>query len=127
MRIEIKYIKNFGEFEKERVVFQVNAPTNLGLYMVAESVKIAENAISSEIKNPYWFPDQDLKTGDLVVLYTKKGEKKSILNNDGSTTYFFYWGLENTLSSVEKPCIVLFETSWMFKEASSTANNEAKE
>lgn len=127
MKIEIKYIKDLGEPEKERIVFQVNAPTNIGLYIAAESVKITENAISSKIKNLYWFPDQDLKAGDLVVLYTKKGEKKSVLNTDNSTTYFFYWGLENTLSSMEKSCVVLFETSWMFKEASLNSNNEIKE
>lgn len=128
MKIEIKYIKDFGDPEKERVVFKVNAPTNIGLYVVAESVKVNDNAISSEIKNQYWLPDQELKIGDLVVLYTKKGERKSVLNKDGSTTYFFYWGLENPLSSVEKSCVVLFETSWTFKEASSTnGNDETKE
>ena len=88
MKVEIKYIKDFGDPEKERVVFKVNAPTNIGLY-----------------------------------------EKKSVLNKDGSTTYFFYWGLENPLSSVEKSCVVLFETSWMFKEAfpSTADNDETKE
>ena len=129
MKVEIKYIRDFGDPEKERVVFKVNAPTNIGLYVVAESVKVNDNVISSEIKNQYWFPDQHLKIGDLVVLYTKKGEKKSVLNKDGSTTYFFYWGLENPLSSVEKSCVVLFETSWMFKEAfpSTADNDETKE
>lgn len=128
MKVEIKYIKDFGDPEKERVVFKVNAPTNIGLYVVAESVKVNDNAISSEIKNQYWFPDQNLGIGDLVVLYTKKGEKKSVLNKDGSTTYFFYWGLEKPLSSVDKSCVVLFETSWMFKEASPiTDNDETKE
>lgn len=128
MKIEIKYIKGFGDPEKERVVFKVNAPTNIGRYVVAESVKVNDSSISSEIKNQYWLPDQDLKIGDLVVLYTKKGEKKSVLNKDGSTTYFFYWGLKNPLSYVDKSCVVLFETSWMFKEASPiTDNDETKE
>lgn len=126
MKIVIKYIKDFGNPEKERVVLKVNAPTDIGQYVVAESVKVNENAISSEIKNQYWFPDQELKVGDLVVLYTKRGEKKSVLNKDGSTTYFFYWGLENPLSSVEKSCVVLFETLWMYKEASPVTDDETK-
>lgn len=126
MKIIIKYIKDFGNPEKERVVLKVNASTNIGQYVVAESVKVNDNAISAEIKNQYWFPDQELKVGDLVVLYTKKGEKKSVLNKDGSTTYFFYWGLENPLSSVKKSCVVLFETLWMFKEASPATDDEDK-
>lgn len=117
MKIVIDYIKDFGDKEKERVVFRINQPTNLGLYVIAESVKVGDTSISSFIKNVYWLPDQELKTGDLVVLYTKKGEKRSVLNEDGSTTYFYYWGLGDTLSSEDKSCVVLFETSWMFKEA----------
>ena len=46
MKVEIKYIKDFGDPEKERVVFKVNAPTNIGLYVVAESVKVNDNVIS---------------------------------------------------------------------------------
>ena len=114
MKIEIDYIKDTNDSEKERVVFKVNQPTNLGDYIIAESVQVGESAISSEIKNSYWLPDQKLKIGDLVVLYTKSGEKRSVLNEDGSTTYFYYWGLPKS-SLQEKTCIVLFETSWMFK------------
>ena len=103
--------------KRKESFFKVNQPTNLGGYVIAESVLVGENAISSEIKNSYWLPDQELKIGDLVVLYTKKGEKRSVLNKDGSTTYFYYWGLNNPLFSEEKTCVVLFETSWMFKSS----------
>lgn len=115
MKIEIDYIKDANDSEKERVVLKVNQPTNLGGYIIAESIQVGENAISSEIKNSYWLPDQELKIGDLVVLYTKKGEKSSVLNKDGSTTYFYYLGLNNPLFSEEKTGVILFETSWMFK------------
>lgn len=125
MKVGIKYIKDFGNPEKERVVFKIDTATNLGFYVVAQSIKVQDNAISSNIKNTYWFPDQELKVGDLVVLYTKKGEKKSVLNKDGSMTYFFYWGLEEPLSSINKSCVVLFETTWMFKGAAD--NDIAKE
>lgn len=114
MKLEIDYIKDIYDSEKERIVFKVNQPTNLGLYVVAESTQVGESSISSDIKNLYWLPDQELNVGDLVVLYTKKGDKRSVLNKDGSTTYFYYWGLEKS-SSEEKTCVILFETSWMFK------------
>lgn len=115
MKIEINYIKDFNDPDKARIVFKVNQPTNLGSYIVAESTQAGEHSVYSEVKNVFWLPDQELHPEDLVVLYTKKGENTSTLNKDGSTTYFYYWGLEQTLSSENKSCVVLFETSWMFK------------
>lgn len=118
MKIEIDYIKDFDDFDKARIVFRVNQVTNLGLYLVAESSQVGDNSISSGVKNVYWLPDQELKLGDLVVLYLKKGEKRSVTNNDGSITYFYYWGLNKTFSPENKSCVVLFEASWMFKSIS---------
>ena len=45
MKIEIDYIKDANDSEKERVVFKVNKPTNLGGYFIAESLQVGENAI----------------------------------------------------------------------------------
>ena len=118
MKIEIDYIKDANDSEKERVVFKVNQPTNLGMYVVAESIKVGELSISSAIKNTFWLPDQELKIGVLVVLYTKKGEKRSVANDDGTTTFFYYWGLDKPLFSIKNSCVVMFETSWMFKPIS---------
>ena len=115
MKIEIDYIKDINDSEKARVIFKINQPVNLGSYIVAQSVQVGETSISSKIENAYWLPDQELKLGDLVVLYAKKGEKRSVLNEDGTTTFFYYWGLDKPTLSEEKSCVVLFETSWMFK------------
>lgn len=112
MIIEIDSIKNSGNLEKERVIFKVIENGDLGKYMVAQSITINDTSFSSKLQNLYWFPDKELKAGDLVVLYTKQGEKGNSVNEDGSTTYFYYWGLTSTLSSIEKSCVVLLETSW---------------
>ena len=112
MRIKLTEIKDSGVLEKERFVFKVLQSGNLGIYMVATSKEIAENTFSSDVKNLYWLPDQEIKEGDLVVLYTKKGKKNSTVNKDGSTTYFYYWGLTESLSIVEKKCVILFESTW---------------
>ncbi|OUN71159.1 hypothetical protein [Barnesiella sp. An55] len=126
MKLEIAYIKDSGNLEKERTVFKVTQPTNLGLYLVSQSVETSSTTFSSNIKNIYWLPDQELKIGDLVVLYTKKGEKRSTINKDGSTTYFYYWGLDKPLTSTEKSCVVLLETSWRVKGISSADNKTEK-
>lgn len=123
MKLEIAYIKDSGNLEKERTVFKVTQPTNLGIYLVSLSAETSENTFSSHIRNVYWLPDQELKPGDLVVLYTKKGEKRSTINEDGSTTYFYYWGLEKPMNSVEKTCVVLLEASWRIKGVSYVNDN----
>lgn len=124
MKLEIAYIKDSGNLEKERTVFKVTQPTNLGIYLVSQSVETSENTFSSRIRNVYWLPDQELKAGDLVVLYTKKGEKRSTINEDGSTTYFYYWGLDKPMTSVEKTCVVLLEASWRIKGVSMNDKTE---
>ena len=112
MKIKFESIKDAGSIDKERVIFKVLKPTNIGIYIAAESVRVNESAFSSIIQNPFWFPDQEVKEGDLVVLYTKKGAKTSTINSDNSTTYFYYWGLESPHTNINKATIVILETTW---------------
>ena len=98
MKIKFDSIKDAGSLEKERIIFKVLEPTNIGRYLVAKSTRVTDETFSSDIKDIKWFPDQDMKEGDLVVLYTKKGPKGNAINSDNSTTYFFYWGLDPPLS-----------------------------
>ena len=112
MNIAIDYIKDSGNLDKERIVFAVKNDEQLGKYLIAESVLLEDSRFSAKIKNIFWFPDQELKQGDVIVLYTKQGNSNSTKNDDGSTTYFYYWGLLEPHLKENKPCVVLFETSW---------------
>lgn len=112
MNIAIDYIKDSGNLDKERIVFAVKNDEQLGKYLIAESVLLENARFSAKIKNIFWFPDQELKQGDVVVLYTKTGENNMNKNEDGSTTYFYYWGLSEPHLNDNKPCVVLFEASW---------------
>lgn len=56
---------------------------------------------------------------DLVVLYTKKGDKSERLNKDGSTSHFFHWGLEKTIWNGKDDAVVLIEVkNWIAKKGS---------
>lgn len=112
MNIAIDYIKDSGNLEKERIVFAVNNDEQLGKYLIAESVLLDNSRFSAKIKNVFWFPDQELKQGDIIVLYTKSGNNNISKNEDGSTTYFYYWGLSAAHLNDQKPCVVLFDASW---------------
>lgn len=112
MNIAIDYIKDSGNLDKERIVFAVKNDEQLGKYLIAESVLLDNTRFSAKIKNVFWFPDQELKQGDVVVLYTKSGNNNIIKNEDGSATYFYYWGLSEPHLNDNKPCVVLFDASW---------------
>ena len=45
-----------------------------------------------------------------------KGKQGKIENKDGSTSYFCYWDLKDTLSAKDDTTVVLFETTWTNKK-----------
>ena len=116
MKIEIQSYKDLGDKEKERVVLSVKEDAELGVYILSTTVSNPDDTISASIKNIFWLPNQKVKAGDLVIVYTKSGSKQVIENEDGSSSYFFYWGLTESLMSLENSTVVLFETTWINKK-----------
>lgn len=115
MDIEFNMVKDPGVAENERIILRVTKDTELGNYLIATSTENDDNkTITSELSNVYWFPDQKLKAGDLVVVYTKKGKKAQVENIDGSTSYFMYWGLESPIGEDMRAAVVLFSTNWHY-------------
>lgn len=122
MNIAIDYIKDSGNLDKERIVFAVKNDEQLGKYLIAESVLLDNARFSANLNNIFWFPDQELKQGDVVVLYTKSGNNNISVNEDGSTTYYYYWGLTQPHLNDNKPCVVLFDASWEVRAIQKNEN-----
>ena len=119
MNLKILTIKDPGIKEKERVVLSVLADINLGDYLIAKTYTLKDERISAELEDVMWLPDQDLKQGDQVVVYTKAGEKNKITNSDGSTSYFYYWELSEPIGDEEEAGAIIFEADWDFERAYS--------
>lgn len=120
MDIKINYIKDAGIVKKERLVLKILKDCNIGYYIVVYTYYIDKNdgSISANVLNSFWFPDKRVIAGDLVILYTKKGEESEKKNKDGSTSHFFYWGLDKTIWNEEDDCAVLIEIEdWTTKAA----------
>ncbi len=75
-----------------------------------EDDQVAKDIGSVNIsKDAFWFTPREVRAGDKVVLYTKTGSSSVKNNSDGSTTYFFYWGLPEPIFTSPKSCVVLVD------------------
>ena len=113
MKIEIVKILERGGANQERLWLKVISNTDLKYFIVFDTTYTAPNSISNLQRHAYWFKPKDVKAGDYVVLYTKKGTPSEVINENGTTTHFFYWGLDKTIWNDTGDCAVLFEVnSW---------------
>lgn len=96
MRVKIRSIADKGVNNKERLVLRVLTDTDVGNYAVFAS-GFYDGQVTIEVRDAYWFPDKPVKSGDLVVLYSKAGKSKERVNKDGSKTHFFYWNLNKSV------------------------------
>lgn len=114
MKIKIKKVVDHGTHSSERVWFEVTADCNLKYYMITDTTYTGENSISNKVRHVYWFAPKDVKKGDEVLLYTKKGlYKTESINNGKNTRYFLFWGLESFVWNNTGDAAILFEmNSW---------------
>lgn len=114
--IKIFSILEHGVANKERVVFKVVGIDNVGKYIAFHTNETTPGQISSKPKNVYWFPDQQVKAGDYIFLYTGVGINTSFVNKVGTMTYVYYWGLSLTLFNTPQDSIALLRVeSWEYK------------
>ena len=112
MNARIRTIIDHGHND-ERIVIDITFDTDIGEYLVLDTTYTNQGSISNKVRHPFWFPDQKVKTGDVVVLYTRKGTKSSIKNANGSTSYFFFWGLDSNVWNNDGDCaIILHIDQW---------------
>ncbi|MFA6524422.1 MAG: hypothetical protein WC264_01920 [Candidatus Paceibacterota bacterium] len=116
MKLKITRIIDVGNKEKERIVLKALDDVNVGSYVIFKSKKIGETMVSNIIPYTFWFKDQQVKKNDLVVVYTKTGIPKSILNATGNTSHFFYWNQNNFILNNDNDAIVLLNVNeWNLK------------
>lgn len=97
MNIKIVKILDAGAANKEKLQLKAVADDNIGNYVVFDTLQIEPGRIASIPKNAYWFPDRNVKGNDIIFLYTGPGKNYETKNEDGTTTWYFYWGRNVTL------------------------------
>jgi hypothetical protein len=96
-RLKMRGIRDSGIPEKERLVLDVVEDDDIGDYVVFHTHIIRPRVVSTRVRQTFWFPDRAVRSGDVIVLYTKKGKTRERENSDGTTSHFFYWNLDEPI------------------------------
>jgi hypothetical protein len=117
MNLEIRSFADAGDPSKERLILKATADLDVGEFAVFRSgVGTGGSLPTSGRKLAYWFPDENVKANDLIILYTKKGSRSSKQLDGGNTAYFFYWGREGALwGDAEFGAVLLEILDWKFR------------
>lgn len=113
MKLEITQVLGFGSQDTERVMMRVLADCNLHYYILTDTTYTDDTHISNKLRHMHWFHNKEVKQGDEVVLYTKKGTESAIGLTNGKTRYTLYWGLDGSVWNNTGDGALLFEiTTW---------------
>lgn len=125
MKLKLDNILDAGNLEKERVSLKAGAAVNIGKYLLAKGTELDEKSVANRISDVFWIPDREIKDGDLVVIYSKKGKDTERKNDDGTMSYFFYLGaMSPQWVGKNTGALVLEISEWMFKKSTDKTQNK---
>jgi hypothetical protein len=116
MKIQIHSIIDQGKEGGERIAFRAIEDCNLKFYSTYITLQYSSGDFYNQPKHTFWFPPRDIKAGDWIVIYTCAGNMSSKVNEDGSNSYFYYWGIPKPVFNKPEDAVVLSEmSSWQTK------------
>lgn len=118
MTVKITNIADPGNFSEERVIMKASSEDDMTNYAVFQTQTSGEGRFyGGKIPNVYWFVGQKVKIGDFVVLYTKSGTPSEKKSSDGTTSYFFYWGLSKPIWVGGTTPVLVTTATWQIAKA----------
>jgi hypothetical protein len=109
MELKISGISDRGVLKDERIGLNVIKDCELKFYQLFRTSFGSSGGFFSRAKSAYWFTPKKVKAGDKIIIYSKVGTDNSKLNQDGTTTYWYYWGLDEPIFTDDLHGIVLVE------------------
>lgn len=111
MKLCIDKIADRGVPNYERLHITVLEPTNLGSHFVILSAYLSPKTVANGHKSCFWFPPQDVKQHDEIVLYTRAGNYEPPSVGLIWSTYTYFWGHGQTIWNDLATCALLFDVS----------------
>ena len=117
MNLQIIKVADSGNLDNERVIIKVINDCLISWYLIFDNTYNGDGSISNLWRHLYIFPSKEVKAGDFIWLYTKKGINSQRGNDSNTTTYILHWGLEETIwnHSDDKAYLVKYEDSQTFE------------
>jgi hypothetical protein len=98
MSLQLSSVQDKGNLDKERIVLTADADCDIGFYAFFRcTANDKGRPLSGAVPNVYWFMNKDVKKGDLIVLYSKRGTRSEKEIGEGHKSHFFYWGMTTSL------------------------------
>ena len=125
VKVEIEFVLDKGDLEHERLALRVLRDTDIGDFMLIRT-GFEDNQVNTKVVNTFWFPYMSVNRGDIVVVYSKKGNVKQKALKDNRTAHFFYWSQSSSLWDDDNVApVLLYAPEWVSKapeelEVSST-------
>ena len=95
MNLVITNIYN-EDLQTERVVLTARNACNLSRFLLFDSTYDERGHVTNKERHLKVFPSINLKRGDTVTLYTKRGNNViPAANPNAPVNYFIFWGLDH--------------------------------
>jgi hypothetical protein len=119
MKLELIGVENVGDLPRERIVMRATEELDLGRYAVFKCRKTASGVPAAyAFLGGFWFAKKNIKPGDFVVLYSKRGdisEKKA----EGAefVSHFYYWDSAEPIWAGAVVPVLVATTEWRFEKS----------
>ena len=105
--LEIVGVSDKGNIALERVICVASRSCNLVKYLLIDATYNNDGTISDRNRHLYWFPDWSVQDGDYILLYTKRGRRRTFVDKDGDRIHVFYWGLDRSVWNREDDAVTM--------------------
>lgn len=115
MKLSIKSFADAGILGTERLVLRALEDVDIGDYLILRTKKSKKTGGPlSGGSDAYWFPDHEVKAGDLVVVYTREGVASKKELSGGRTAHFYYWKKKQAFwgNNGENKAVLIETGSW---------------
>lgn len=117
MTLELRSIVSPGELGSERITLRAKTDLDIGDYLLAQS-GYSEEGPTINFFHTYWFPNKPIESGDLVVIYTKRGKSNSRKLTTGKHAHFYYLGLASAIwNEPDRGVVLLNAPTWQSKSS----------
>jgi hypothetical protein len=115
--VSLPEVANAGDLDQERVAFRATEDLDLTRICIF-CCQVSQKGVPQgwDLPAAYWLPNKTIKKGDYVVLYTKEGNRREKLSEDGPSSYFYYWNRSNSLWSHKTIPVIVKVDTWAFTD-----------